>query len=112
MVEGQCRDDAGGDAPKIRFLKFLLAGVLHARASGTRVTRWERHSRAGTRLNLRKEFTTARSGRRRDVDAALCPFCPALETPGIDYLRPPTNPSEHRKQEFIEHCHRFHNFNG
>ena len=47
-----------------------------------------------------------------DVDAALCPFCPALQTPEIGYLRPPINPSEHRKQEFIEHCHKFHNFNG
>jgi Uncharacterized protein conserved in archaea (DUF2115) len=47
-----------------------------------------------------------------DVDAALCPYCPALQTPEIGYLRPPLNPSEHRKQEFIEHCHKFHNFNG
>jgi hypothetical protein len=47
-----------------------------------------------------------------DVDAALCPFCPALPTPTIGYLRPPVNASEHRKQEFIKNCHDFHNFNG
>lgn len=47
-----------------------------------------------------------------DVDAALCPFCPALQTPEIGYLKPPVNASKHKKQEFIEHCHRFHNFNG
>ena len=47
-----------------------------------------------------------------DVDSALCPFCPALQTPGVGYLRPPVNASEHRKQEFIRNCYDFHNFNG
>lgn len=47
-----------------------------------------------------------------DVDAALCPFCPALQTPEIGYLRPPVGGSDHRKQEFIDNCYRFHNFNG
>ena len=39
-----------------------------------------------------------------DVDAALCPFCPALQTPEIGYLRPPVQASEYRKQEFIRNC--------
>jgi uncharacterized protein (UPF0305 family) len=47
-----------------------------------------------------------------DVDAALCPFCPALQTPEIGYLKPPVDGSEHRKQEFIDNCYRYHNFNG
>jgi uncharacterized protein (UPF0305 family) len=47
-----------------------------------------------------------------DVDAALCPFCPARQTPGIGYLKPPVNASDHRKQEFIRNCYDFHNFNG
>jgi uncharacterized protein (UPF0305 family) len=47
-----------------------------------------------------------------DVDSALCPFCPARQTPEIGYLRPPVNGSEHRKQEFIDNCYRYHNFNG
>ena len=47
-----------------------------------------------------------------DVDAALCPFCPARQSPEIGYLKPPVNRSEHRKQEFIRNCHEFHNFNG
>jgi uncharacterized protein (UPF0305 family) len=47
-----------------------------------------------------------------DVDAALCPFCPALQTPEIGYLRPPVDGSEHRKQEFIDNCYQYHNFNG
>jgi len=47
-----------------------------------------------------------------DVDAALCPFCPALQTPEIGYLKPPMNASKHRKQEFIHNCYNNHNFNG
>lgn len=47
-----------------------------------------------------------------DVDAALCPFCPARQTPEIGYLKPPVNASEHRKQEFIKNCYDFHHFNG
>ena len=50
--------------------------------------------------------------RAGDVDAALCPFCPARQTPEIGYLRPPVDGSEHRKQEFIDNCYRYHNFNG
>ncbi|MGB7788482.1 DUF2115 domain-containing protein [Methanoregula sp.] len=112
MVAGQCGDDGCGDAPKIRFLKFLLAGycMLVLQEPGHPV---------GTPFpgGDQVEFTDgayycpAREN-AGDVDEALCPYCPALQTPGIGYLRPPTNPSEHRKQEFIGHCYRFHNFNG
>ena len=47
-----------------------------------------------------------------DVDAALCPFCPALQTPEIGYLKPPVNASKHRKQEFIRETYDRHHFNG
>ncbi len=47
-----------------------------------------------------------------DVDSALCPFCPALQTLEIGYLKPPVNASKHRKQEFINNCYDHHNFNG
>jgi len=47
-----------------------------------------------------------------DVDAALCPFCPALQTPEPGYLRPPVNASEHRRQEFLRNCFDRHHFNG
>jgi hypothetical protein len=33
-----------------------------------------------------------------DVGSALCPFCPALQTPEIGYLKPPVNASKHRKE--------------
>ncbi len=47
-----------------------------------------------------------------DVDAALCPFCPALQTPEIGYLKPPVKGSEYRKQEFIRTTYEHHHFNG
>jgi uncharacterized protein (UPF0305 family) len=112
MVAHQCREDEEGDAPAIRFLKYLLAGycMLVLDEPGHPV---------GTPFpgGDAVEFTDGIyycpvREKANDVDSALCPFCPALQTPEIGYLRPPTNASEHRKQEFIEHCHRFHNFNG
>lgn len=112
MVALQCRDDSAGDGPKIRFLKFLLAGycMLVLGEPGHPVGM---PFPGGDMVELTDGVyycpVREKSG---DVDEALCPFCPARQTPEIGYLRPPTNPSEHRKQEFIEHCHRFHNFNG
>ena len=47
-----------------------------------------------------------------DVDAALCPYCPAEQTPEIGYLRPPVRGSEHRKQEYIRNIYDYHHFNG
>jgi hypothetical protein len=92
MSGEQCREDDGGDDPSIRFLKYLLAGDSVQFTGGV-------------------YYCPVRE-KANDVDAALCPFCPALQTLEIGYLRPPINPSVHRKQEFVEHCHKFHNFNG
>lgn len=47
-----------------------------------------------------------------DVDSAFCPFCPALQTPGPEYLKPPVNAGEHRRQEYLRHCFDRHHFNG
>jgi len=112
MVEEQCRPECGSDDIRLRFLKFLLAGfcmlVMHEPGhpvgtpfpGGDRVERIDGIYYCPVRIKA------------NDVDAALCPFCPAEQTPEIGYLKPPVHASEHRKQEFIEHCHRFHNFNG
>lgn len=112
MVAVQCREADGGDAPAIRFLKYLLAGycMLVLDEPGHPV---------GTPFpgGDEVEFTNGiyycpvreKAG---DVDAALCPFCPAQQTPGIGYLRPATKPTERNKQEFIDNCYRYHNFNG
>jgi len=47
-----------------------------------------------------------------DVDAALCPFCPAEQTPEIGYLKPPVKGSKNRKQEYIKTIYDYHHFNG
>ena len=110
MVAGQCRPGTGDI--RLRFLKFLLAGFCM-------IVRQEPGHPVGMRFpgGDRVELTDGvyycsvreKSG---DVDSALCPFCPALQTPAVGYLKPPVNASEHRKQEFIDNCYRYHNFNG
>jgi uncharacterized protein (UPF0305 family) len=110
MVTGQCA--AGEGNPRIRFLHYLLAAFCMF------VLREPGHP-AGTpfpggdtvQLIDGVWYCPVREN-AGDVDAALCPFCPARQTPAIGYLRPPIEGSEHRKQEFIDNCYRFHNFNG
>ncbi len=112
MVMAQYGSADNGEDARLRFLKFLLAGfcmiVLNepGHAVGTPFP-------GGDKVECIDGvyFCPVRE-KANYVNAALCPFCPALQTPEIGYLRPPLNASEHRKQEFIEHCHKFHNFNG
>ncbi|MDD4128054.1 MAG: DUF2115 domain-containing protein [Methanomicrobium sp.] len=47
-----------------------------------------------------------------DFDSALCPFCPAKQTPESGYLKPPVKASEHRKQEYLRNTFDFHHYNG
>jgi uncharacterized protein (UPF0305 family) len=112
MVKVHCDSADKNDDVRLRFLKFLLAGfcmfVLNepGHAVGTPFP-------GGDKVEcIDGIYYCPVRDKADDVDAALCPYCPALQTPEIGYLRPPLNPSEHRKQEFIEHCHKFHNFNG
>lgn len=112
MVACQCLDKNGADAPAIRFLKYLLAGycmfVLDepAHPAGTPFP-------GGDEVELTAGvFYCPVREKAGDVDAALCPFCPARQTPAIGYLRPATRPTERTKQEFIDNCYRYHNFNG
>ena len=112
MAAARCHDEEGGDAQGIRFLKFLLAGfcMLVLKEPGHPVgTPFPGGDEVEFSDGIYYCPVREKAG---DVDAALCPFCPALQTPEIGYLRPPTNPSGHRKQEFIDNCYRFHNFNG
>jgi uncharacterized protein (UPF0305 family) len=109
MVAAQCT--AGGDI-RLRFLKFLLAGfcmfvqglpghpVGMPFPGGDRVAVIDGVSYCPVREKA------------NDVDSALCPFCPAIQTPEIGYLKPPVNASEYRKQEFIHNCYDHHHFNG
>jgi uncharacterized protein (UPF0305 family) len=111
MVEGQC-SARGEGSPRIRFLNYLLAAfcmfVLNepAHPAGTPFP-------GGDTVQVIDGiwYCPVRE-KAGDVDSALCPFCPAHQTPVIGYLRPPVDGSEHRKQEFIDNCYRYHNFNG
>jgi uncharacterized protein (UPF0305 family) len=111
MVMTRCRETGDGN-PTIRFLNYLLAAfcmfVLEepAHPAGTPFPGGD-----VVQLIYGIYYCPVRE-KNGDVDAALCPFCPALQTPDIGYLQPPVNGSEHRKQEFIDNCYRYHNFNG
>jgi uncharacterized protein (UPF0305 family) len=109
MVAAQC--DAPGDS-RLRFLKFLLAGFcmfvqgLPGHPVGMPFP-------GGDKVAvIDGVYYCPVREKANDVDAALCPFCPALQTPEIGYLRPPVNGSKHRKQEFIRNCYDHHHFNG
>ncbi len=111
MVADQCGSD-NDSSIRLRFLNYLLAGFCM-------VIEHEPGHPVGTpfpggdavQLIDGIYYCPVRE-KAGDVDSALCPFCPALQTPEIGYLRPPVDGSEHRKQEFIDNCYRYHNFNG
>ncbi|MFA4849176.1 MAG: DUF2115 domain-containing protein [Methanoregula sp.] len=110
MVAVQCSNDL--DDIRLRFLKFLIAGFCM-------FVRREPGHPVGTPFPggdmvkyIDGIYYCPVREKANDVDAALCPFCPALQTPAIGYLKPPVNPSSHQKQEFIKNCYDFHNFNG
>lgn len=110
VVAGQC---SGGDGNlRVRFLNYLLAAfcmfVLEepGHPVGTPFPGGDSVQLVGGVY-----YCPVRE-KAGDVDSALCPYCPALQTPEVGYLRPPVDGSEHRKQEFIDNCYRYHNFNG
>jgi uncharacterized protein (UPF0305 family) len=111
MVAAQC---SSGDAEQVRlrFLKFLLAGFcmfvqdLPGHPVGMPFP-------GGDKVEIIDgTYYCPVRDKANDVDAALCPFCPALQTPEIGYLKPPVKASEHRKQEFIRETYDRHHFNG
>jgi len=113
MVTAQCSgEEEEGDDSRLRFLKFLIAGfnmfVQHepGHPVGTLFPGGD------TVQYIDGVYYCPVREKANDVDAALCPFCPALQSPVIGYLKPPVNASENRKQEFIRNCHDFHHFNG
>jgi uncharacterized protein (UPF0305 family) len=110
MVSAHCPSD--DDNARLRFLKFLLSGfcMLVQDLPGHPVGM----PFPGGNMVESVDGTYYCPVRTKagDVDAALCPFCPALQTPEIGYLKPPINAGRQRKQEFIRNCYDFHNFNG
>jgi len=110
MVAGQCT--AGGGDRRIRFLNYLLAAfcMFVLNEPGHPVgTPFPGNDTVQLIDGIYYCPVREKAG---DVDAALCPICPARQTPDIGYLRPPVGGSEHRKQEFIGQIHRHHHFNG
>ena len=112
MVEAQCSSGGDDQVIRLRFLKFLLAGFCMF------VQRLPGHPvgmpfPGGDKVEvIDGVYYCPVREKANDVDAALCPFCPALQTQEIGYLKPPLNASQHRKQEFIHNCYDHHNFNG
>lgn len=111
MVAARC-SQGEEEQVRLRFLKFLLSGFcmlvqgLPGHPVGMPFPGGDRVERIdGTYYCPVRE-------KANDVDSALCPFCPALQTPGTGYLRPPVNASRHRKQEFIRETYERHHFNG
>jgi uncharacterized protein (UPF0305 family) len=110
MVAGQCGPGEGD--PRIRFLNYLLAAfcMFVLKEPGHPVG--TPFPGGDTVQQIEGVYYCPVREKAGDVDSALCPFCPAHQTPEIGYLRPPVDGSEHRKQEFIDNCYRYHNFNG
>jgi uncharacterized protein (UPF0305 family) len=110
MVAEQCRKSDGN--LQIRFLNFLLAAFCMFVLEEPGHPVGTPFPGGDTVQRIEGIYYCPVREKAGDVDAALCPFCPARQTPAIGYLRPPIGGSEHRKQEFIDNCYRYHNFNG
>ncbi|HON81860.1 MAG TPA: DUF2115 domain-containing protein [Methanoregulaceae archaeon] len=111
MVEARC---SAGDAEKVRlrFLKFLLSGfcmfvqLLPGHPVGMPFPGGEK-----VKVIDGVYYCPVRE-KANDVDSALCPFCPALQTPEIGYLKPPVDSGRHRKEEFLRQTFERHHYNG
>lgn len=111
MVAEKCSTgDFGKD--RIRFLKYLLAGFCMF------VQKIPPHPvgmafPGGDKVQLIDGvyYCPVRE-KAGDIDSALCPYCPAKQTPDVGYLKPPRDGSTHRKQEFIRDTYDHHHFNG
>lgn len=111
MVAAQCSSGSEEQA-RLRFLKFLLQGFcmlvqgLPGHPVGMPFPGGDRVAVVDGTYNCPVRE------KANDVESALCPFCPAVQTPEIGYLKPPVQGSDYRKQEFIEQTYRYHHFNG
>jgi uncharacterized protein (UPF0305 family) len=111
MVIGQCTA-ASGNNSRVRFLNYLLAAFCMFVLDEPGHPVGTPFPGGDTVQLINGIYYCPVREKAGDVDSALCPFCPACQTPETGYLRPPVNGSEHRKQEFIDNCYRYHNFNG
>ncbi|PWR76296.1 DUF2115 domain-containing protein [Methanospirillum stamsii] len=110
MVAIKCPGDDIGS--RIRFLKYLLSGfcMFVQEIPGHPVGM---PFPGGDKVNyIDGVYYCPVRTKAHDVDAALCPFCPAKQTPEVGYLKPPVKGSKHRKQEYIKDMYDYHHFNG
>jgi len=111
MVAGRC---SGGDVEKVRlrFLKYLLSGFcmfvqqLPGHPVGMPFP-------GGDSVQvIDSVFYCPVREKANDVDSALCPFCPALQTPETGYLKPPVKAGRRQKEEFLRQTFDRHHYNG
>ena len=111
MVEEKCSSD-NSKKDRIILLKYLLSGfcmfVLEVPPHPAGMP-----FPGGDQIQLidGTDYCPVRT-KANDVDFALCPFCPAKQTPDVGYLKPPVGGSRIKKQEFIRDTYEFHHFNG
>jgi len=111
MVTCQCRS-GDEEQVRLRFLKFLLSGFcmlvqeIPGHPVGTPFP-------GGDKVEIIDgTYYCPVRDKANDVDSALCPFCPALQTPEVGYLKPPVKGSDHRKKEFLRQTFDRHYYNG
>lgn len=110
MVARECEKKP--ERSRLRFLKFLLAGFsIFVKEIPPHPVGMPFPGGDSVQLTDGVYYCPVRR-KAGDVDSALCPFCPALQTPESGYLKPPVKGSEHRKQEYLKKTFDFHHYNG
>ncbi len=114
MTASECEKncDVNQEVCRIRFLKYLLAGFsIYVLEVPPHPVGMPFPGGDAVSLTDGVYFCPVRD-KAGDVDSALCPFCPAKQTPESGYLKPPVKGSEHRKQEYLRNTFDFHHYNG
>ena len=110
MVMHECDDTVPDRNLRLRFLKYLLGAfpmfvlLEPAHPAGTPFPGGESVE------YVEGPYYCPVRERANDVGGALCPFCPALQTPDGSKLTSPYTASEYRRQQFISHY--YQNYNG
>lgn len=111
MVAEKC-SPGEPEKDRIRFLKYLLAGFcIFVQEVPPHPAGMPFPGGDQVRLIDGIYYCPVRT-KAEDVDSALCPFCPARQTPEVGYLKPPRDGNARRKQEFIKDTYDHHYFNG
>ncbi len=111
MVKEQC-STGPEEKVRLRFLKYLLSGFcmfvqeLPGHPVGMPFPGGEKVT------FIDGNYYCPVREKAHDVDAALCPFCPALQTPEPGYLKPPVKAGRYRKDTFLRQTFDQHYYNG